>query len=199
MLYSPRIIYALLAIIFLSGLFIACNESGADTKETKTLTKEELVKKGEYLVSVMGCADCHSPKTFGPNGPVPDKERFLSGHPQNDPLPAINNDAAKSWILFAQDGTASVGPWGVSFGANLTPDETGIGTWTEEQFDRALRKGMYKGIEGTRTLLPLMPWPVYSNLKDEDVKAIFNYLKSIKPVRNIVPEPIAPDQLASIK
>ena len=107
---SLKFIYALLAIIFLSGLFIACNESGADTKETKTLTKIELVKKGEYLVSVMGCADCHSPKVFGPNGPEPDKERFLSGHPQNDPLPKVNLEAAKSWILFAQDGTASVGP-----------------------------------------------------------------------------------------
>ena len=45
----------------------------------------------------------------------------------------------------------------VSFGANLTPDQSGIGNWTEEQFKRALMQGKFKGIEGTRTLLPRCP------------------------------------------
>ncbi len=199
MLTSLRFIYALMAIIFLSSLFIACNESGADTKKTKTLTKEELIKRGEYFVTIMACADCHSPKVFGPNGPEPDKERYLSGHPQEDKIKKIDPGLINNWALLSMDGTVAVGPWGVSFSANLTPDETGIGTWSEEQFDKAFRKGMYKGIEGTRNLLPPMPWPVYSNVKNEDVKAIFYYLKTLKPVRNIVPGPIAPDQLASMK
>ncbi len=199
MLRSTKILYVFFTLLIVGIFFSACSESDADSKPGNHLSQQELIKRGGYLVEIMGCADCHSPKVFGPNGPIPDQDRFLSGHPQNEPLPGINPEASKNWILFAQDGTASVGPWGVSFGANLTPDETGIGTWTEEQFDRAFRKGIYKGIEGTRSLLPLMPWPAYSKIKDEDVKAIFTYLKSLKPVKNIVPAAIPSNQLVSTK
>ncbi len=47
-------------------------------------------------------------------------------------------------------------------------------------------------VKGARKLLPPMPWMNYSKMTDDDVKAIFAYLKTIKPVKNIVPEPIAP-------
>lgn len=84
---------------------------------------------------------------------------------------------------------------GVSFSANLTSDSTGIGGWTEEQFAKALRQGKSKGLDGNRQLLPPMPWPNYITLTDADMKAIFAYLKSTKPVKNVVPAPIPPDQL----
>ena len=95
------------------------------------------------------------------------------------------------WILMNEDITAAAGMWGISFAANLTSDQTGIGNWTEENFKRALKEGKYKGLEGGRMLLPPMPWQNFANIKDEDVKAIFAYLKSTKPVNNLVPQPVA--------
>tara|TARA_R110002094_G_scaffold3622_1_gene11771 strand:- start:315 stop:614 length:300 start_codon:yes stop_codon:yes gene_type:complete len=86
--------------------------------------------------------------------------------------------------------TAAVGPWGTSFAANLTPDETGIGNWSEAQFLKAIKEGKFKGMENTRPLLPPMPWTEYRNFTDEDLKAIFAYLKTIKPIDNVVPAAI---------
>jgi hypothetical protein len=97
--------------------------------------------------------------------------------------------------MFYPDLTATAGPWGVSFAGNITPDETGIGNWTEEQFKKAITQGKSKGLDGGRMLLPPMPWFNYTTLKDEDVHAIFTYLRSIKPVKNVVPAPIAPDRM----
>ena len=75
----------------------------------------------------------------------------------------------------------------MSFSANLTSDPTGIGNWTEEQFFRAIREGKSKGLAESRPLMPPMPWQQYRNLKDEDLRAIFAFLKSTKPVENRVP------------
>lgn len=88
--------------------------------------------------------------------------------------------------------TAFAGPWGVSFTANLTPDpETGVlRDYTEEQFIRALRTGRHQG-QG-RQILPPMPWPFIGKMTDEDLKAVFAYLRQIPPVRNKVPDPIPP-------
>jgi hypothetical protein len=159
------------------------------------LTQEELVKRGAYLVNTSACHDCHSPKVMTPRGPEPDPARLLSGHPSEIQLAPINKEVLKGWVLFNEHNTAAVGPWGVSFSANISGDETGIGAWSEEQFLKAIKEGKYKGMEGSRSLLPPMPWPVYRNMTDEDLLAIFAYLKTTKPVRNIVPAPIAPDQL----
>ncbi|MBK9275470.1 MAG: c-type cytochrome [Flavobacteriales bacterium] len=151
----------------------------------------ELVERGKYLVEIMGCHDCHSPKLMGPQGPYPDPDRLLSGHPAGTQLPPLPKDNA-GWALLSMDLTAAVGPWGTSFAANLTSDDSGIGTWTEEQFKRAITKGLYKGLEGSRPLLPPMPWQNLQNLKEEDIHAIFSYLKSTKPVANVVPPPVPP-------
>jgi hypothetical protein len=98
-------------------------------------------------------------------------------------------------MLMTADLNAAVGPWGVSFAANLTSDQTGIANWPEENFIRALKEGKFKGIEGGRALLPPMPWQNFARTPDEDLKAIFAYLKSTKPVRNLVPLAIAPDDI----
>jgi hypothetical protein len=76
--------------------------------------------------------------------------------------------------------------------ANLTPDATGIGNWKEEQFIYALRNGKMKGLAGSRPMLPPMPWQMYRNMTDDELKAIFAYLKTTKPIRNIVPQPTPP-------
>jgi mono/diheme cytochrome c family protein len=121
---------------------------------------------------------------------------MLSGFPSESPMVKFDSKLIKEGFpMFYPDLTAGAGPWGVTFAANLTPDETGIGTWTEEQFKRALTEGKSKGLEGSRTLLPPMPWVNYTTLTNEEVHAIFSYLKSIKPVKNIVPNPITPDKM----
>lgn len=178
----------------------SCSGGGQKTAENKLaitpVSHEEIIKRGEYLVTIMGCNDCHSPKQMGPNGPEIIPELLLSGYPSDRPVVKFNDPLLKEGFgMFYPDLTAAAGPWGVSFAANLTPDQSGIGAWTEEQFKRALTQGKFKGIEGARMLLPPMPWFNYTQLKDEDVSAIFAYLKSIKPVVNVVPQPIPPDQM----
>ncbi|MFC5412058.1 c-type cytochrome [Larkinella bovis] len=155
-----------------------------------------LVKRGEYLVTIMGCTDCHSPKKFTDKGPVSDMDRYLSGYDAREKLPPFDRNIVKDgqWAMFSSQFTAIAGPWGVSFAANLTPDETGIGNWTFEQFSKAFRQGKYRGQDNTRPLLPPMPWEQYAHVTDDDAKAIFAYLKSLKPVRNTVPMPIPPGQ-----
>ena len=91
----------------------------------------------------------------------------------------------------AATGTAFAGPWGVSFTANLTPDRnTGLGIWTEEMFIKTLRTGKHWGV--SRDILPPMPWFNYREMNDDDLKAVFAYLRSIRPVANHVPEPLPP-------
>ncbi len=164
-----------------------------DEEENATINKEELIKRGKYLVTVGACHDCHSPKIMTPQGFDIDSARLLSGHPATDEIPeaVVTSD----WVLFSNDLTAFVGPWGVSFSANLTPDDTGIGNWTLDQFKRAIRKGLYKGLEGSRPLRPPMPWQMYKTFSDDDLEAVFTYLKSIKPVQNNVPPPISPKDI----
>lgn len=165
---------------------VSCNEQSTIEKKTST------TEKGEYLVTIAGCNDCHSPKIMTANGPAPDPNRLLSGHPADELPSAYDTLSSKAWILFSLSGTSAHGPWGTSFAANITPDATGIGEWTEEQFLNAMQNGNYHGIDGTRKLLPPMPWSTYAKMKKEDIIAIFEYLKSIKPVKNIVPEFIPP-------
>jgi mono/diheme cytochrome c family protein len=161
-------------------------------------TQQALIERGEYLVTAAGCHDCHSPKVFGSHGPEPDPERLLSGHPSDMSVPKIDTAILKSWVLFGQDLTVAVGPWGASFAANLTSDPTGIGNWSEVQFFKAIREGKYKGLDNSRMLLPPMPWPNVAQLSDEDLRSIFAYLKSTKPVKNVVPAPIPPTDLVNL-
>jgi hypothetical protein len=96
------------------------------------------------------------------------------------------------WVQFKGDLTAAAGPWGVSFAANLTPDATGLGNWTLDNFVKALKHGKYKGIDAARDLLPPMPWQNFATMSDEDLEAMFEYLKTIRPVNNLVPAAIVP-------
>ena len=59
-----------------------------------------------------------------------------------------------------------------------------------------IREGKSKSIDGAPTILPPMPWPNYAKAKDEDLKAIFAYLKSTAPIKNVVPAPIPPQMIA---
>lgn len=169
--------------------------SSADAAQTKAYAGfESQVKWGEHLVTVSACHDCHTPKIITPEGMMLlDSSRLLSGHPAGMPGPDINRaEIERKGLTVTGLLTAWAGPWGVSYAANLTSDDTGTGAWSEQQFMTAIRKGKFKGLEGSRTLLPPMPWEVYQYMTDDELKAIFAYLKSTKPVRNVVPAPEPP-------
>ncbi len=195
-------IYLFVSLLFVAGSLGSCMESSTSntTGEPKVMSNEDYIQRGEYLVTTIGCNDCHSPKRMGPRGPEIIPELMLSGYQASRPMQPVNMEALKSgWGMFNDDLTTFVGPWGQSFAANLTSDQTGIGNWTEEQFKKALTQGKFKGIDGGRMLLPPMPWQNWTNIKDEDLHAIFLYLKSTPPVSNVVPAPVAPDALAAAK
>jgi hypothetical protein len=179
---------ASLAGVLLAAVAVAsCSKAQAAAGTSHPAVSSSRVERGRYLVSIMGCNDCHTPLKMGPSGPVPDMTRFLSGHPERmGPLP---ERAAQGPWLWAGDATntAFAGPWGISYAANLTPDRnTGLGIWTEDMFVRALRTGRHMGT--SRPILPPMPWLAFRNATDEDLKAIYAYLRTIKPVVNHVPD-----------
>ena len=156
----------------------------------------DLVKRGEYLVTIMGCNDCHTPWSLGPDGvPMPDMTRMLAGHPGDVPHPTWTpaDMERHTLVLISPTFTSFAGPWGVSFSSNITPDkETGLGEWTEEAFIQAIRTGKHQGQPNGRDILPPMPWPGYKHATDEDLKAMWAYLHSIPSVKNQVPLPVPP-------
>ncbi len=189
-----RKILFLTAIVFIGAtVFVACSDTPGRSKNMNVLPDSSaLVARGEYLVNSIGCDDCHSPKKMGPQGPEVIADLRFSGFQQNGQLPKINTaEVKKGFLMFTPDLTAAIGPWGISYAGNISSDATGIGNWTEANFIRAIRQGKLKGLENSRPLLPPMPWPVYKNLTDNDLKSIFAYLKTSKPVENIVPGPKA--------
>lgn len=133
--------------------------------------------RGAQLVMLGGCHDCHTPKL--PNGAI-DMSRALSGHPADAPLaPEVVGGVSTNMLL-----TSWRGPWGVSLARNLTPDkETGLGDWTLADFKKTIRTGTNKKGE---VLMPPMPIATLQNLPDQDLGAIYAYLRTLKPIRNAV-------------
>lgn len=162
------------------------------TSATTTPAPTVSVARGEYIVSTSGCHDCHTPWIMGTKGPEPDMTRALTGHPADVVMPPAPTLPPGPWIwMGGATNTAFAGPWGTSFAANLTPDKaTGTGEWTADQFIATLRTGRHLG-KG-RPILPPMPAAVYAKMTDDDLRSIFVYLQSLKPVRNKVPQPIEP-------
>lgn len=149
-------------------------------------------ERGRYIVNSSGCHDCHTPWVMTETGPAPDMSRALSGHPEDLLMPPAPLLPAGPWLVVSSaTNTAWSGPWGTSFTANLTPDlETGLGRWTAKNFRDTIRTGRHLG--RGREILPPMPYPVYNNLTDADLDAIFAHLQTLPPIRNRVPEPLPP-------
>ncbi|MEO8664874.1 MAG: diheme cytochrome c-553 [Ignavibacteria bacterium] len=189
---KAKLIIVCFTLVSFLFVFSQCSDIGTDKNHTSKPSFggfDSQVKWGEHLVTVGACNDCHTPKKMTPQGPVLDETLLLSGHPALMPPPDIDRKEIESkGLAVTQTLTAWVGPWGTSYTANLTPDETGIGNWQESNFITALRDGKYKGVASGRTLLPPMPWDQYKKMSDDEIKAIFAYLKSIKPIRNLVPQ-----------
>ncbi|MBE0645441.1 MAG: c-type cytochrome [Bacteroidetes bacterium] len=121
------------------------------------------VAYGKYMITMAGCADCHTQMVKG------------------EPVPGM--DYAGGYELPLPGGTLR--------SANITPDtETGIGGWTEDMFVqrfRAYTDSLYVEPElGPTDFNTIMPWFLYSRMKDEDLRAIYAYLRTVKPVKNAV-------------
>ena len=172
----------------------------AQQPATKQQPKSAQLARGLYLVTVGGCNDCHSPKVFTAQGPQLDTARLLSDYPADARLPALPAGVlgpGKWGAVTTPDLTAWVGPWGTSFAANLTPDPSGIGGWAPEIFISAMRTGKHLG--AGRPILPPMPWAELGELTDSDLRAIFAYLQSLRPISNAVPAPVPPAGASAIK
>jgi mono/diheme cytochrome c family protein len=153
----------------------------------------DAVSRGAYLVNSFGCADCHTPMKMGPKGPEPDLSRALSGHPEQLKL-SPPPKADESWVWFGSaTNTAYAGPWGISYAVNITSDkETGLGAWKEDDFVKAIKTGKHAGVG--RPIMPPMPWPAMSHMTEDDLRAIFQYLQTVPPVRNRAPDYQPPAQ-----
>ncbi len=183
------------------AILIACNQpsppagtsSSSDTSKMSMTTPsfggfESQVKWGEHLVIIGGCNDCHTPKKMGPNGPEDDMSLMLSGHPAQMPPPAFDlKEAAKKGLILTQTFTAWMGPWGITYAANITSDSTGIGMWTEAQFLKALKEKKWMGLDNTRPLLPPMSMMPATRMSDDEMKALYAYLKTTTPIKNVQP------------
>ncbi len=193
---KTRLIFICTIFLVTALLYNGCSEKEKETAEIKKMQFggfESQVKWGEHLVTLGGCNDCHTPKKMTPKGPVMDMELTMSGHPSELPPPEVDRaEIEKKGLIVTRELTSWIGPWGISYAANLTPDPTGIGNWQESSFIVALKEGKYKGMPSGRTLLPPMPWEFFKDISDEEIKAMFAYLKSLKPVKNLVPQPVPP-------
>lgn len=191
-------VFGYLSLFFASAivLLISCENQ----PETTEMTDQEIIKHGKMLVTAGGCDDCHTPKNFGPKGPEIDMSRRLSGHPEDSVVAAVDTSLLHQWVYFSHDLTTAVGPWGITFSANLTPDnETGIGTWQPEMFINAMRTGKHLGVAEGRPIMPPMPWQNMAQLSEEDLRCMFAYLKSLPAIKNKVPDPIPPTAILAVK
>jgi mono/diheme cytochrome c family protein len=118
--------------------------------------------RGKYLVDgVMGCFGCHTDADWSKPGAPPIGGREGSGH--------VFSDQDLPWLV----------------APNLTSDkETGAGNWSDDSLARAIREGI--GHDG-RALFPMMPYPQYSRMSDEDLASVIVYLRTTPPVRNQLP------------
>lgn len=120
------------------------------------------VKRGEYLIAIASCGDCHTPGAALGNAEL--DKKFGGGN-----------------VGFQM-------PTGTYFPPNLTPDkDTGLGNWTEEQIVTAIRTGVRPDGRQLAEVMPYKLW--YSQLTDDDAMAIAKYLKSLAPISNKVPGP----------
>lgn len=194
---KSSVLMSVFLVFCASFIFLQLNCSTQDEK--KAMTKDEMIARGKYLTTIAGCNDCHTPKIMTEMGPMPDTTRLLSGQPANESNYAIDPNVVGpgKWMLTNDHLASWVGPWGISYTANLTPDNaTGLGAVSEEMFIKTLREGKLKGVG--RPLLPPMPWQDFAQMTDDDLKSIYAYLRTIKPINNPVPLPVPPDMLAGM-
>jgi mono/diheme cytochrome c family protein len=153
---------ALLCLLLAAATVAGC--SGAEEAEVEAPAVEEgaasaLVERGEYLVEgIAGCGNCHTPRDA--NGQLIADQNLAGGF--------VIEEAAFT-----------------SYAPNITPhQETGIGSWSDEEIMRAVREGVHPS---GRILGPPMSFAFYRGISDSDIRAIVAYLRSVPSVDNVVP------------
>ena len=157
---------AVCAVIIMATNFSACNNNESTPKETSNKDSiKKVLERGEYLaLHVAACVDCHSKRDF----------TKFSG-------PVIPGTEGGGGFLFDE----KLGLPGKIYGKNITPDnETGIGTWTDDDILKAMTQGISKNGD---TLFPLMPYIQFNHMAKEDLLSIIAYIRTWKPIRNKVP------------
>ena len=169
-------------IVFFAGAFLVIAIRSVQSQN-------DMVERGKYLVdAVAACGYCHTPRA----GAEYNMKMYLAGHPADESSPRYNFNMMQQsiFLLTSPKLSAFSGPFGTSFASNLTPDkETGLGEWTEKMFIDAMRTGHHQGNKDNRKIFPPMQRLAtkhYAQMSDTDLKAIWAYLKSIKPVKNEV-------------
>jgi mono/diheme cytochrome c family protein len=144
-----------------AGFFALALGAAVTSAANAQLANSDLVKRGDYLVNgILTCGNCHTPK--GPQGDIMDKA-FSGGLSWDEP------------------------PFKVT-APNITQDkETGIGSYTDAELKQVLRKGIKKN--GVPVAM-VMPSGFYEIMTDRDLDAVIAYLRTIKPIKNTVPDPV---------
>jgi mono/diheme cytochrome c family protein len=124
------------------------------------------VTRGRYLTTLASCTECHTPRD--------DKGQFVPG------------------MEFGGGNTLTYTGKPSAAAANLTPSPNGIPYYNEDLFLETIRTGRVR----ERALSDLMPWSSYRNMTDEDLKSIFAYLKTLKPVDHFVDNTLPPTSCA---
>lgn len=128
----------------------------------------DLIAYGEYLTTAGACVECH---TTVNQGQIDPKLAFAGGRE-----------------FFFPDGS-------VVRSSNITPHETGMGMWTEEAFVQRFKVYADSSYSAPLTARgefnTIMPWTMYASMKDDDLKAIFAYLKTVAPIENTVEKFVA--------
>ena len=194
-------VFAVLGVVALA----ACtNDESHPTQQKEpaavaaAATHAQLVERGASLVKMGGCSDCHTPMVFDAKlgMPVPQMDRFLSGHPEGAPDPSASPGQGDQAVI-GPTFTSFRLPFGVVYAQNLTPDpETGL-RLDRAQFIATMRTGKHRGAADGRPVLPPMPWMNLQNASEADLGAMHAYLGSLKPVKNAVPEPKVPPPVMS--
>ena len=149
--------------------FSACNNNKSEPQaNNKKDSIKKVIARGEYLANhAAPCLDCHSKRDFTKfSGPIVPGTEGMGGE------------------VF--DGKLFPGLPGTIYAKNITPDpETGIGTWTDDEILRAMTQGINKNGD---TLFPLMPYVHFNHMAKEDLLAIVAYIRTLKPIKNKIPD-----------
>jgi mono/diheme cytochrome c family protein len=136
---------------------------------------EDPVGQGAYLTYIAGCIVCHTPfqEQFNDEASIGIEELQI--------LTFSEVGALDTTRLFAGGRVFPLGPIGSVTSKNLTPDTTGIGDWTDEEIEAAIRTGLS---HDGHILFPLMPYPIFNQMADSDIEAIITYLRELEPIEN---------------
>ncbi|MBK5270201.1 MAG: cytochrome C [Bacteroidia bacterium] len=162
-------VISILLGVIASAYFLACNNNKSEPQaNAQEDSVKQVLARGEYLaIHVVPCLDCHSKRDFTKfSGPLVPGTEGMGGEKFDHEL------------FDAMPGTV--------YARNITPDpETGIGTWTDDEVLRAITQGINKNGD---TLFPLMPYATLNHMPKSDLLSIIAYIRTLKPIKNKVPE-----------